>query len=547
MYTHNTRRKIYWAAAVLTAIAAQLFLWYEFLPGKFISVNAENLPRVKYMFPASVNSPSQMTTTKSNAGRNSSGNHFNDKQGLSRITQNSASPEAVVVIKFKNPVTNTQITKATLKYNKDFAYSFTFDDGKRDAYTNAYPLLAGGTGMNTGATYPGLFYTDGCGNKITFRAAIAMNSVSANGNDPHDGSVPESLSWWELHDLYINKWDVLNHSYSHQYGPGTDYASQVSLNTSYIKSKTGIETTHFVIPSGDSEYTTYAFNAGMKAVYNQKDFPGGSGLVVDAPLSLDQFKFYRQYLDDNNYPDQAAKVDSIAARSSATSHLWYSEFTHHVALEPEAGGLLFATFKSHMEELAATYGAGGKDNMWMAPLQEVYEYLSVRELSNIHEERNGNEIVLHIDFSNVPADLSKYALSLRVISAEDIESVTCTNASGLTFKGTGPEKLINLEWSSHPSLVIAGVQDQGFAEAIHIFPNPVENELMILSPGTDLNNISITLVSETGMEYPVASHASLNGKLAVDIRKLHLPKGVYILKIRSEDGRRQFSQTILKE
>ena len=49
-----------------------------------------------------------------------------------------------ITIQFDSaPSTPPSVTKAQLKYNKDFAYSFTLDDAGGDAYTCALPVFKG--------------------------------------------------------------------------------------------------------------------------------------------------------------------------------------------------------------------------------------------------------------------------------------------------------------------------------------------------------------------------------------------------------------------
>lgn len=90
-------------------------------------------------------------------------------------------------IKLKSDA-KVDIIPSPLKYNKHFAYSFTLDDGYRSAYLTAFPLLNGGkiSASNTnewkmdqggdGTESKGLFYSDGFGNKIPFKLALAINA-----------------------------------------------------------------------------------------------------------------------------------------------------------------------------------------------------------------------------------------------------------------------------------------------------------------------------------------------------------------------------------
>lgn len=53
-----------------------------------------------------------------------------------------------IIITFDSPPTNFSVSKANLKYDKDFAYSFTMDDGLIPQYTIAFPVL-----QSTGGVY----------------------------------------------------------------------------------------------------------------------------------------------------------------------------------------------------------------------------------------------------------------------------------------------------------------------------------------------------------------------------------------------------------
>ena len=96
-----------------------------------------------------------------------------------------------VVVSFNTPLAAVpSLSKATLRYDKDFAYSLTFDDGGVDAFNCALPAFEGGVASCNNATLSGLFYTDGCGTNIPFKAGLAFNAANAIGQDAHDGRTP---------------------------------------------------------------------------------------------------------------------------------------------------------------------------------------------------------------------------------------------------------------------------------------------------------------------------------------------------------------------
>ena len=93
------------------------------------------------------------------------------------------------------PASHYSFTPAPLKYNKDLAFSFTLDDGLVSAMRVVLPYFMGGRvspsyvdewGYDQGGDgriYPGLYFTDGCGHRRSFHAAVAVNgrNVAAEG------------------------------------------------------------------------------------------------------------------------------------------------------------------------------------------------------------------------------------------------------------------------------------------------------------------------------------------------------------------------------
>ena len=107
-----------------------------------------------------------------------------------------------IVIKFKENLKDTpSVSKAILRFNKDFAYSFTLDDATDDAFTTVFPLFKGGIIKPINLKTTGLFFTDGCGNDVPFRAGVAWNTAGQAG-DIHGGDVAGFLTWRQLDSLW---------------------------------------------------------------------------------------------------------------------------------------------------------------------------------------------------------------------------------------------------------------------------------------------------------------------------------------------------------
>lgn len=415
---------------------------------------------------------------------------------------------------FANDPGQVQITMAPLKYNKDFALSFTFDDALIDAYTNAYPMLHGGVVQGNGQTYPGLFYTDGCGNPVSFRGAIAWFSVNSSYKDIHTVT-PGYITWDRLKELYRNGWDVINHSYSHDYGTGTDYQFEVTENQKVILEKTGILVNQFTIPSGDLNYVPYVFQAGNRTLYsNKSNFLGyPAGINVSDGFSYVEPKIYRRFLYDDLYNplniDSLAKL--IAAQGAAGKHVWLNDFTHRIHFTTVSGSLRFETFSAYMQSIADRFGKDGNDKMWMAPAPEVFEYLTLKQSTNLIQEKRGNEIVLKIDTAGLPDDFRRYEWTLLVNSDQSFTlssadpDLSWASSAGNSFGG-----LINLRWDrSSPYGLKSGLNnDVKFSSLMFL-----ENDLSFsIFPNPAKDYINVTFVKEVD-EWSAWRILDLSGKM----------------------------------
>lgn len=449
----------------------------------------------------------------------------------------------VMTIEFASVPTYADIDKAKLRYNKNLAYSLSLDDGYRCAYTNVFPLLNGGFVAGNSTTYPGLYYTDGCGNDIPFKAGLAWYSLGGSMNDIHVNST-SYVNWPELQVLINAGWNVLNHSLQHAAGAGTNYDFQIVENTNYVRNKTGYTTRHFVIPSGDANYIPAAFANGMLGVYaNNAAFLGFSnGLNVTNSLNYNQFKMYRRYMYDGYYDTTNIlnPINNTASLAMNGQYMWYNDFTHRVGFTPSNGGIQFPLFAWYMQNVETLYGKSGSDRIWMAPLQEVYEYLFVRDHTPISASLNGSTLTVVIERSQLPDSLLKYALSFVVHSDAEIAGVTLSQPCSVSFRGNTYDKLINIEWegnvlkkgSAKGDDATGPGNDAAAISRIVLAGNPVKENLVLHLSGEipldyiDLFDYQGKLVSRERFDVTGAIHIALNG----------YKPGMYILRAVFADG-----------
>ena len=358
-----------------------------------------------------------------------------------------------ISVTFASPPGSFTVTKAPLRFNKSFAYSFQIDDGGKDIYTHGYPFFEGGTAA--GNTFPGLKYTDGCGNDHFFKMSSSLFSFSTYGggeNDMHDpGSAfaPITVTWPELIELYQHNWGVSNHGLTSDVTSEKEY--EVARNHSYVKLKTqtattgGIDMNIFVNPNGVEAYTPVAFSQGSLVCYRVGYTVGDPSLDVTSAWDHNQIKMGRKGV--GNTASLIPLVDAMAAASAGSARHWGVHFTH--AVTNGSYGYDFATFQTAMNHVANTYGKNGLDNIWMATEEEILDYLLIKDAISINTQLTGS--VLHITFSGtIPSSYKYYLHSLLVNADQPIISVTATGISNLTFNGTGTNNsLINIAWNGH--------------------------------------------------------------------------------------------------
>ncbi|NPD83248.1 T9SS type A sorting domain-containing protein [Lentimicrobium sp. L6] len=457
-----------------------------------------------------------------------------------KVYDNDWSGYSRIIVEFAGIPTSLDINKAALKYNKNFAYSLTLDDGKYDGYDYGFKLFNGGYIEEVDTQSEGLYYTDGCGNDINFTAGIDLNSVNSSFTDLHINT-PDYMTWAEITEVNNAGWNIYNHSYSHAAWGETDHQFQVEENNNYVFSKTGIEMRHFVIPSGDLAYSDVAFNNGMLAVYSNKvEFSGyPSGIDIDETFNTHQLQIYRRFLNDDNYDisNISERIDQIANSTNENNHIWYSEFTHRIRNQVTGGSLIWPTFEFYMNDIANKYGKNGLDNIWFADMEDVLDYLMVREGTELNFILDGNIAYIYLDFSEIPANLPQYNLSINIDSDVEILNITPEfNSEFNTNLATGLINL-NLELNVMKEMEFTNIEDLEM-DLTHsdfsIYPNPISNhQFNILSQTKTEDAVQLKLTNMYGQIVLLENLGKMHelDELNIDLRTSNIGSGVYILEL----------------
>lgn len=373
-----------------------------------------------------------------------------------------AGPQSISIRLRLHTAATVKVNKAPLKYDKHLAYSFMVDDGYRSAYLTAFPLLNGGQVSppfpdewhndegGDGEYSKGLFFSDGCNNAVSFKMGIAINAAAINDKPANRGH----LSWPEVKMLSNAGWDILNHGYHHATKHGTDFDAEVRKNEEAVKDQLGFYMTQFVVPGGESDpgyehqYEKAALSSKALAVASIN----GAGPVIsaDQPVNLSSLIYRRNFIRSAADTLSASVVEAclktVDSLMRQPQPIWYNEFSHGLGNSNLWSlSLRYPEFKYYMTTLADRYGLNGSDKLWMAPWQEVYEYIWLRDRIKISTQQKGRDVVIKLTLPEIPGSFRYLATTLTIQTAAAFSLISSDPACKVTYNGKGNHKLINLQ------------------------------------------------------------------------------------------------------
>ena len=156
-----------------------------------------------------------------------------------------------ISVTFAAPPSVVKASPAYLKYNKNFVLVLQADDALADVYDSIYPFFTGTNGN------PGLFFTDGAGNKVPFSLSVNHFSLKS-GVYVHNTDTARYLSWKKINDLWQHGFSVDNRGFVDP-PYGSEQAYQVERNISYTIKETapytqgGITMDTYVLPANGQD------------------------------------------------------------------------------------------------------------------------------------------------------------------------------------------------------------------------------------------------------------------------------------------------------
>lgn len=306
--------------------------------------------------------------------------HYDASTGYALVT---TSANSLDILLSGGDISSSQIgsfTKTALKDDKQWAWSHSFDD---NVFFEKYGIPA-------------------------FEAYGWRGTVYLIGNVIDD---TRNESWIidkpDIQSLVKKGWGIGNHSWSHSYVStlgGENAAKQDVIKLAdYLRKAidevgmTNYRLMSFAAPNFDGDYEQIIMNlrdtgttqlmfdeSGDKAI-QQVDINGSEGFY---PMFDPNHSFGRDWrveeYGNNGSNDQSFRQDvsTMISRLDASHHYWLNTFSHQVDNDyPNKSVFGFLNWVYN------NYGPGGNNTVWVAPSEEIYSYLLVRDRVVISYQR----------------------------------------------------------------------------------------------------------------------------------------------------------------
>ncbi len=350
-------------------------------------------------------------------------------------------------VTFAAPPAEVKPEIAYLKYNKSFVLVLQADDATTFVYDSVYPFFAGLNGN------PGLFSTDGAGNNVPFSLEVNHFSLKS-GVYVHNTDTANYLSWKKINDLWQQGYSIDNRGFvDPAYGSEQEY--QVERNVSFTTKETapytkgGITMDTYVLPAnGQDQMVPARDKAGYIGFFSNPSFDLNTNpidLTTVKPSALKRL-FLRNRVDDNLYNTvRLMDLKSVNEFLGAYNHYYMGVYNFRkFGVSPD---ISFSSFKSQMEQIAAAFGKAGKDNIWVAGDQEVFEYLLLKDKVSVLKSTLGNTTEITFLGNQVPTNMHWYSLTLVVVGDQPVTGIQVQGATATTHAFHGDTAIINFSWN----------------------------------------------------------------------------------------------------
>ncbi len=266
---------------------------------------------------------------------------------------------------------------APLRDDKRWAYSLTFDDGYDDVWIYGKPMLDR-LGYRASVAVIGEWLGAGAAGEIgdcSYFIGNGRDDALANG-------------WMDanlLGALARAGWSLYNHGYVHntpEAMPGCVLANMIACTNALSRAIPGYRTLAYTAYQNRSDLADLAFANQAILGFQVIQAGGGGATQVNSIDWSVPFRLQRYDVGAprDRLPNTSGAIYYIEEAhekitNSPSTNYWLSLHGHHVESNDVAG--------SSLDYLHFTYGPGGTDEVWVAPADEVLQYLATRDFSTV--------------------------------------------------------------------------------------------------------------------------------------------------------------------
>lgn len=296
---------------------------------------------------------------------------------------------------------NAVLSIPPLKYNKHFAYSYTTDDSAVGAYARLWRRInrkwmdsieffhsrctptAGYQPLNT------LGFSDGCGNERRFPIGVAIwpnvySQYLPNGiiEDYSSSIYSPYITWEELNYIVDFGGSIYYHNVDEQkYDKQSSDDILKGIEDDRVKTLNKLERSMKIMsqPDGNKSYLTASEQSSEIVMIRTEE--NSPKINLEEVSSLYKKRLYSGFTEN-----RSGQLEEMENQSISDSPYWISFSTHRVD----------STVVTLFEEINKNYGKEGKDDIWFATIDEIYEYVTMRENSIITKTVSGNKAYFEV-------------------------------------------------------------------------------------------------------------------------------------------------------
>jgi hypothetical protein len=340
--------------------------------------------------------------------------------------------EILVIVDFKTTPNYAVSNFTNLKYDKQTVLNIEWDDGNQNCL-DGLAVFNGGLASN-GINYTGNFFSDGCGNNLSYKGAVAVNGYNNYNMAEWGDDYPEKITYLQMKELISKGWDIENHSLKHISLPNLTSAKQdLSEMNQLIFDRIGYVMNTLVVPTNFLYYMKAASELGFISGTTQADLLK-DGITLYPSYAWNEnielnkinetgFIGLNRAFNDNWSDTKALKeaINNTITSSSSNENKLIRIGTHNIQDIKN-----FANFITYINEIS-------KDKLWVTSMRELFEFRIVKQKTEKKEKLSRKKLVILLNQENIKEMIRWQDLTLKIESDAEIASINIKGSDSNSF------------------------------------------------------------------------------------------------------------------